>query len=173
MNQLLTIDNNKQTANFLIDILAVGREKTVVFDLDGVLLNAGHRIKLNKDGSMDLDQYRVDSTRDNVLKDKNLPLIELVTALNDLGVDYHVATARVLCAASQELLRQRNINPVKTLSRDGEPDRRKDWRLKADKLIESFSPDQLAGMVLIDDCLQNCNMALSLGMMALHVKTSY
>lgn len=141
-----------------------------VFDLDGVLLDASHRIKLHKDGSLDLDQYRADSTLENILRDKNLPLMEVIHTLNMIGRPYHVATARVLCEGSKTLLKQRHIKPVKTISRQGETDHRKDWRLKLDGVHEQFDPSEFKRIMLLDDCPDNCDAFINaLGAWAINI----
>ena len=171
-NQIL--HNTADQANLIIKHLEQNPNVIPVWDLDGVLLNASHRIKLHADGSLDLDQYRLDSTRDNVLKDRCLPLMGVISHLNTIGRVYHVATARVLCAYSKELLEQRSIKPAKIISRQGEGDSRKDWILKVQGVQEQFDPKDFNKIMLIDDCPSNCDAFVNaLGAWAINVKTDY
>lgn len=162
--------NTTHSAARIINHLDDNPNLIPVFDLDGVLLNAEHRITLNGDGSLDLHKYRLDSTIDNIMQDKNLPLMSVVHALNYQKRPYHVATARVLCEGSQQLLKVRGVHPQKVISRNGESDRRKDWDLKVAGIQANFKPEQFKDILLIDDCPSNCDAFINaLGAMAINV----
>lgn len=165
----MQILNTRQQANRIIDHLEANPHITPIFDLDCVLLDASHRITLKPDGSLDLEHYRANTTRPNVMRDQNLPLMRVVHYLNAIGRDYHVATARVLCEHSQALLQARQIKPVVTISRNGEDDRRKDWDLKTTGIAEHFTPEQYGGLMLLDDCKGNISAFRKLGIMAIEV----
>lgn len=161
--------NTNQSANAVIRHIMSNPKIIPLFDLDGVLLNAEHRIKLHPDGSLDLDQYRKDSTLANIMQDKNLPLMAVIHHLNEYSRPYHVATARVLCEGSQALLKHRSILPVKAISR-GVDDSRKDWDLKVAGVQEQFKPEQFKHIMLIDDCPSNCDAFINaLGAWAINV----
>lgn len=164
-----TILNTSHHASELLKHLQANKHVIPVFDLDGVLLDASHRITLNPDGSLDLDKYRQDTTAANVMMDKNLPLMAVIHALNEVGRDYHVATARVLCTHSQRLLKSRCIFPNKIISR-GENDTRKDWLLKITGIQAEFSQRYFKDILLIDDCPDNCDAFINaLGAWAVNV----
>lgn len=169
MQNNLKVLNTIQTANALTAHILSNPKIIPVFDLDGVLLDASHRISLNQDGSLNLDKYRQDSTLNNILQDKNLPLMATIHALNEAGRAYHVATARVLCKGSKTLLKQRGINPAIAISR-GETDSRKDWDLKVRGVQDAFKPEQFKKIMLIDDCPSNCDAFVNaLGAWAINV----
>ena len=162
--------NTLQSAKRISDHILANPKILPVLDLDAVLLDAGHRITLNPDGSLDLNTYRKESTYDNIMRDKCLPLMGVVRALNAANRPYYVATARVLCEGSQALLQQRNITPVLAISRQGEKDHRKDWDLKVCGIQEHFSPDQFRKILLIDDCVSNCDAFINaLGAWAINI----
>lgn len=155
----------------------------VVFDLDGVLLDARHRQKVwsqedaqaglcepNQVGALDLNHYIANCKPELIHLDEALPLMSMVEYLNRRSITYHVATARVLCSDNMDLLARKAISAQQFLCRDGDHDRRRDCDLKRDKLIHAFGRDYLRGMALVDDCLANCEMADSLGMLAFHVE---
>lgn len=169
MSNILLIKNHVKQANALADALLVS-DKTPVFDLDGVLLDASHRIKLHADGSLDLEHYRSNTTAEQVMRDKDLPLMLAIQKLNVAGKRYHVATARVLCDNTLNLLTSRGILPAIALGREGENDNRRDCELKAQRLASTFTPQQLTNMLLIDDHLPNCQAAIGLGMLAIQVE---
>lgn len=168
------IDNTQAHANGVIQIAKDYPNAHFVFDIDGVLLSAAHRInwKACPAGGapiFDLEQYRKDTTAEKVAQDKSLPLLDVVHALNFLGREYSVCTARVYCEHTQILLANRGIRPIHVMSRDGDNDTRRDSELKHTKLMATFTPNQLRGAILIDDVVSNCEVALSLGMGAIHV----
>src|SRR5690606_34930757 len=119
------IQNTAEKAAHLAQALLADSSIIPVFDLDGVLLDASHRIKLHADGSLDLDHYRANTTASLVAQDKSLPLLAVVHALNQAGRPYYVATARVLCEHTQALLRDRAITPAFAFGRMGDTDRRR------------------------------------------------
>lgn len=161
--------NTHMSAQALITHIMAHPKVLPVFDLDGVLLNAEHRINLHPDGSLDLDQYRKDSTLANIMQDKNLPLMAVIHHLNEFKRPYHVATARVLCEGSQALLKQRGILPVGAISR-GVTDYRKDWDLKVSGVQAMFEPEQFKRIMLIDDCPSNCDAFINaLGAWAINI----
>jgi len=178
------VKNTEQNARAIFQRI-VRSNTTPVIDLDEVLFCAKHRQTLySKDdvwrgkcgpdqvGQLDLDKYRSKTTRDLVMRDKNLPLLGLVTLLNDAGIDYHVATARVGCTHTLELLKSRGVRPRVLICREGEHDSRKDNVLKADGIRKHFPPCLRSRMILIDDNLSNCNTLRDLGMQVLQITAS-
>lgn len=166
-----TLVNSTQTAYELINHI-VETGITPVFDMDGVFIDATHRQICNPDGSLNLEKYREMSTAEHISKDKELPLILALQVLADLGIEYHICTARVLCENTRQWLADRDIKATVYMGRDGENDARRDYQLKAEKLQQNFSREQLLNMVLIDDNVKNCEAAKSIGMAAINVPFS-
>lgn len=166
---MIELINTEQAARFLIKELKKADDIVPVFDLDGVIFDASHRIPLNADGSINLEKYRVNSTLENIMADKLLPLAAVLQFCNLTARPYHVATARVVCAGTQLLFDKYNIKPQKIISRQGEEDTREDWLLKTDGFLNCFDPLELKTLALIDDNLHNVSAALLLGLKAVKV----
>jgi hypothetical protein len=167
------IENSRFAASVLIDKLANNPKIQPIFDLDGVLLDASHRCKFKSCGALDLDDYRKNTTAENVSQDRDLPLLAVVHWLNKIGRVYHVATARVPCEHTRNRLKASQITPLILMGRDGDQDRRGDAVLKAEKIVKSFRPFELVDLILIDDLESNCEAARSLGLGSVHVLTEY
>ncbi len=163
----------KNEAASVAKLLTVILEKglTPVFDLDGVLLDASHRQACNPDGTLNLEQYIKDAYYENVMDDKSLPLIGLVGALNNLGMEYHIATARPLCQGTKDKLKRYDVNYSKAIHRGGRDsgDNRRDSVLKVEGLKEQFTPEQHKTMMLIDDNLVNLNAVSQLGLATAYI----
>lgn len=169
----MKIENNRIAASLLIHKLASNPQITPIFDLDGVLLSAEHRIKLLPCGALDLDHYRENTTAQQVAQDRDLPLIDVVHWLNRAGRVYHVATARIPCEYTRQRLKASQINPLILMGRDGHTDRRGDAILKAECIAANFKPWEFDGLILIDDLESNCEAARSLGLGSVHVLTDH
>ena len=151
-----------------------------IWDIDHVLLNADHRIKLfdqndvdnglvNADqiGALDLDHYRANTVADQVQMDKNLPMLEAVHMLNRNNIQYLVSTARVICEHTRALLADREIKPALLMARHGDTDSRRDHVLKVDNIRSHYS--DFSNLLLIDDNLGNCQAFRNLGANATQV----
>jgi hypothetical protein len=167
---ILNLPNTDQAAKELASAIINDPTVIPVWDLDGVLLSADQRIKLRPDGSLDLDHYRANTTRDQVMQDRSLPLLAVVHELNRVGRPYYVATARVLCENTRALLLDRQILPALALGRDGDSDTRKDADLKRQKLEAVFPVNYLKRLLLIDDHRPNCEAVAMLGGKAINVE---
>jgi hypothetical protein len=165
---MLTIYNTESGAKELCQFIS--REKvTPIFDIDGVIADASHRISLNPDGSLDLEHYRSNTTAEQVAKDKTLPIYGAVNFCNVSGIGYSIATARVLCKHSFNWLFNKRINPFIAWCRDGESDKRKDYVLKTDHFKADIPEYLRSNYCLIDDNLDNCIAAKEMGLKAVHV----
>jgi hypothetical protein len=153
-----------------------------VIDLDEVIFCAKQRQRLysqsdvdakkchaDRIGQLDLDHYLAHSKGHLIAQDKNLPLIGLVHALNELGIEYHVATARVICLHSEKLLKDRKVLPKLIMSRGADGDYRKDDVLKVDHMRLNFCATTRRNLLLIDDNVANCKAYEREGASALHV----
>lgn len=68
-----------------------------VYDIDGVLVDTSHRYRNKPDGTIDLDYWLQNRTRENIARDKLLPLIKKYR--RDLA-DPHIYV--ILCTARQD-----------------------------------------------------------------------
>lgn len=165
---MITLHNTFENAVDLVD--AIKKDRIIpVFDLDGVIIDATHRQILKADGSLDLDQYRANSTPILIDQDKALPFAISANTLTSAKIPFFVCTARVMCRSSIKWLSKRGIMPHMIFSRDGENDNRRDHILKRDHLTANFSKKQLERSFLIDDNESNLLMANAIGMQAIHV----
>lgn len=165
----MIIENNSHAASLLKHWLAMRPEIVPVFDLDGVILDATHRIDLLPCGALDLAKYRENTTAEKVAQDKDLPLVQVVHWLNTVGRPYHVATARVICEHTQARLQASAIRPVLAMGRNGHDDRRGDALLKVSHFLEKLPPEQLGRHCLIDDLESNTIAAQNIGMLSVRV----
>lgn len=167
---ILQLPNTEQAASELAAAIIADPSVIPVWDLDGVLLDASHRIKLHPDGALDLEHYRANTTADQVAQDRSLPFLAVVHELNRAGRAYYVATARVLCEHTRALLDARGIAPALAFGRDGDTDTRKDADLKRQKLAAVFTEQQRKRLLLIDDHYPNCLAVSELGGKAINVE---
>ncbi len=163
-----TLQNTKLSARKLATSL-IQSGTVPVFDADGVFLDATHRQICNPDGSLNLDKYREMSTREYVMKDKALPLIEAIHILQKNEVAFHICTARVACENTLALLESLNVKPKSIMARRDDNDSRRDYILKTDHLKSKFSDSERANMVLIDDNMANCEAVQKINMQAINV----
>lgn len=163
---MLTFENTSSAALDILQIILSG-EFTPVFDLDGVAIDARHRQAVHVDGSLNLPEYIKNATPENIARDSPLPILYAMQILSKAGVDFHVCTARTLCKGTVNWLHRHGVFPKQVLGRkDG--DTRKDFLLKKDLLLSHFKP-QLSHVLLIDDNLDNCNMAHSIGCSSIRI----
>lgn len=167
------INNNRFGVAMLQRQLARLPALVPVFDLDGVLLDASHRITLKPCGALDLDKYRKDTTAENIQLDRDLPMVDLVHWLNQQKRPYYVATARVACEHTRARLEASYIRPAGIMARLGHDDRRGDAVLKADHFMAGFTDRERERLILLDDLRSNCEAALGCGMLAHQIITEY
>lgn len=169
----MKINNGNASASLLIKMLSERPSLIPVWDLDGVLVDASHRIRLKPCGALDLDHYRQNTTAEQVALDQSLPLLRVVHWLNEQQRPYYVATARVACEHTRNMLNSKQIKPLGIMARLGHEDRRGDAVLKADHFMAGFTPEQRASLILIDDLPSNCEGARACGMLSVQVVTDY
>jgi hypothetical protein len=165
---MITLKNDLSAAKQLAASILISNV-IPVFDMDGVFTDASHRQICNPDGTLNLEKYRTSSTAEKIAQDKQLPMIETLRILQNYKRQYVVCTARVMCASTKKWMQDHNVKPAFVLSRDGEEDHRRDSVLKEMKLTSTFTAQQRKQMLLIDDNMQNCKVALNIGMHAIHV----
>ena len=89
-----------------------------VFDLDGTVIDSSHRQITNKDGTLNLDLWRHNSTRSKIFKDKLLPLGEfmrMLVATKDQIV--WICTARELSKDDLEFLDKKGFEKKRGYSK--------------------------------------------------------
>jgi hypothetical protein len=178
---MIHIQNHISSIAPILDFILQTKSVPVI-DLDEVLFCAKKRQRLydqsdvenkrchvDRIGQLDLDHYRAHSNAELIAQDKNLPLIGLVHSLNNLGIEYHVATARVICIHSEKLLLDRRVTPRLLMSRGAVDDYRKDDVLKVDHMKINFCLSERSNLLLIDDNVFNCKAYEREGASALHI----
>jgi hypothetical protein len=98
-----------------------------IFDLDDTVIDSSHRATLKAENGqvvLDLDAWRRDSTRENIFKDKLLPL---ATFMRECIQAEHtfvwVCTARNMQQADHDFLAENGLTPNLVLSRHLDDDR--------------------------------------------------
>ena len=66
----------------------------MIFDLDATIVDSSHRTPNNPDGTLDLNAYFLNKTRQNIFKDKLLPLAYKMKEMYNSGY-FHI----VICTA--------------------------------------------------------------------------
>lgn len=166
---MLQLDNCNDNVAELLNTIHSYR---LFVDLDGVCIDATHRQILKPDGSLDLAKYRENSTAAKIRKDKPLPFLQgLQWAVNrDHFHGVSICTARVMCTYTRRWLDKRGALPSDIISRQGDRDIRRDHVLKHAGITERVTTKaKLRRSVLIDDNMNNIEMAHELGMLAIHV----
>jgi len=139
-----------------------------IFDLDHTVIDSSHRQITRADGSLDLDHWIENCTRQKIFADKLLPLARLMRSAYSQGHDVIVCTARVLSAHDYAYLAHHDLKAHAILSRPmGCADA--DDVLKKNLLFKHFKNQPLARWtrqaVFYDDNLGVLEMAKKLGIM--------
>lgn len=143
-----------------------------IFDLDHTIIDSSHRQSYLADGSLDLVQWRENSTAEKVAQDTLLPLASAWLSLVDnLNVRIIVCTARVMARADYRFLNEHGLWGDYLLSRP-EGDISGDAELKI-RLLNEFVESQgiswkrfIQGAVMFDD---NQNVIKALKSIGLNV----
>jgi hypothetical protein len=137
-----------------------------IFDLDHTVIDSSHRQLTRADGSLDLDHWRVNCTRQKIFADKLLPLARLMRSAYASGHTVIVCTARVLSGWDYAYLNAHNLKAHAILSRP-EGCTTGDADLKRELLFSHFRGQPLArwarNAVFYDDNLGVLEMAKKLG----------
>ena len=139
-----------------------------IFDLDHTVIDSSHRQITRADGSLDLDHWIENCTRQKIFADSLLPLARLMRSAYSQGHDVIVCTARVLSAHDYAYLAHHDLKAHAILSRPmGCADA--DDVLKKNLLFKHFKNQPLArwtrNAVFYDDNLGVLEMAKNLGIM--------
>jgi FMN phosphatase YigB (HAD superfamily) len=88
-----------------------------IFDLDHTVIDSSHRQLTRADGSLDLDHWIENCTREKIYADKLLPLARLMRSAYSQGHQVIVCTARVLSVHDHAFLADHNLRAHAILSR--------------------------------------------------------
>jgi len=105
-----------------------------IFDLDHTVIDSSHRQLTREDGSLDLDAWRENCTREKIFADRLLPLARIMRKL--IADDNHqvaICTARVLSSYDYDFLIDRGLSCDAIMSR-AEGDNRRDDEMKFSKI---------------------------------------
>lgn len=142
-----------------------------IFDLDHTVIDSSHRQLTRADGTLDLDNWIANCTREKIMQDKLLPLARLMRSAYNQGHHVIICTARVLSAHDHGFLAYHNLRADYILSR-GHSDQRGDAEMKRDLLINYFSAKNIPlarwtrNAVFYDDNQAVLAMAQDLGITA-------
>jgi len=88
-----------------------------ISDLDHTVIDSSHRQITRADGSLDLDHWIENCTREKIYQDKLLPLARLMRSAYSQGHQVIVCTARVLSVWDHAFLADHNLRAHAILSR--------------------------------------------------------
>ena len=108
-----------------------------IFDLDHTVIDSSHRQITRADGSLDLDAWRRNNTRANIMRDTLLPLAAQWRLADKKGATIIICTARVMGPHDYEFLRANGLRWDACLSRR-EGDATPDADLK-EKMIRQYA----------------------------------
>ena len=108
-----------------------------IFDLDHTVIDSSHRQLTRADGTLDLDNWIENCTREKINQDKILPLADLMRSAYSNGHNVIVCTARVLGVWDRVFLADNDLKAHAILSRVI-GDNRGDAEMKRDLLIKHF-----------------------------------
>ena len=91
--------------------------RIVIYDLDGTIIDSTHRIKLHKNGSLDLIHWKQNSTKEQIFKDNLLPLYWQLVSDYKSGNYVVLCTARELGKYDYEYIHSMGIYYDKIISR--------------------------------------------------------
>jgi phosphoglycolate phosphatase-like HAD superfamily hydrolase len=107
-----------------------------IFDLDGTIVNSDHRKLTSNDGSINLNHWRENCTREKIFADTLLPLADHWKAVQGIRDNFIiVCTARVMSEADFDFLQSHGLKWEFMISRT-EGDSRGDAMMKFCKLYE-------------------------------------
>ena len=124
---------------------------TAIFDLDHTVICSKHRQLTKPDGSLCLESWRENSTRDKIFQDSLLPLAGWMRRGYNKGVEIIICTARVVSEHDLDFLDHKRLKYHHILSRDGFTDDRPDAILKVTKLAPFFYTRNKRDAVMFDD----------------------
>jgi len=106
-----------------------------IFDLDHTVIDSSHRQLTLANGSLDLDHWIANNTREKILADSLLPLADHWREAKAKGAEIVICTARVMGEHDLEFLRDNGLEYDALLSRplgNNSPDYLLKWSLLHD-----------------------------------------
>ena len=91
--------------------------RIVIYDLDGTIIDSSHRIKLHDNGSLNLEHWKQNCTREQIFKDDLLPLYWQLVSDYKQGHFIILCTARELNKYDMEYIHSMGIYYDKIISR--------------------------------------------------------
>ena len=108
-----------------------------IFDLDHTVVDSSHRQLTSVDGSLDLQNWIANCTKEKILADKVLPIAKIMRSAYRNGHTVIICTARVLSVWDHVFLADNNLRSHAILSR-AKGDDRLDHEMKRDLLLKHF-----------------------------------
>jgi len=108
-------------------------KRVVVFDLDETVIDSSHRVPNNPDGTLNLPLYLKMKCRKLVMRDRLLPLINIMRSLCRKDNYIVICTAREMASYDYEFLLRHGIHAHKIFNRSacGKDRKTKDAVLKS------------------------------------------
>ena len=143
--------------------------KFVIFDLDATVIDSSHRQICKPDGSLDLAEWKRNSTYPKVMADRLLPLANHWNRIQKMkNVFIAICTARVMSGADLDYLRIKGLKANEIMSRS-ETDHRPDAIMKKAKILaflREHKITKLSNVTFYDDNKNVLEMLLDLGINA-------
>ncbi len=143
--------------------------KYVIFDLDATVIDSSHRQICKPDGSLDLAEWKRNSTYPKVMADKLLPLANHWNRIQKMkNVFIAICTARVMSGADLDYLRIKGLKADEIMSRS-ETDHRPDAIMKKAKILAFLREHKItkwSNVTFYDDNKTVLQMLIDLGINA-------
>tara|TARA_Y100000310_G_C20464340_1_gene706887 strand:- start:13 stop:483 length:471 start_codon:yes stop_codon:yes gene_type:complete len=143
--------------------------KFVIFDLDATVIDSSHRQICKPDGSLDLAEWKRNSTYPKVMADKLLPLANHWNRIQKMkNVFIAICTARVMSSADLDYLNFKGLRADEIMSRS-ETDHRPDAIMKKAKILAFLREHKItkwSSVTFYDDNKTVLQMLLDLGINA-------
>jgi len=132
--------------------------KIFIFDFDGTIIDSSHRALSHEDGSINLDHWVENCTKEKIFQDQLMPLYEYARRLSEKGFYCCGCTARALTKHDWEFFFMCNLDKIfKNIYFRPTGCETKDSELKAKQLRHFFNFKQFKDRekVFIDDNKDN------------------
>lgn len=154
--------------NDLISFLspAFTKKILVIWDLDGTLIDASHRVRFDEKGNFDLDYWVSHSVPSEIAQDKLLPLSSIFYGFSKTGFTQILLTARIMSDADFAYLRKHNLTFDMILHRETSKDL--DEVLKSKQVQDFLAENDLIPFMAFDDKQENLEVFDKLGFRTIH-----
>jgi FMN phosphatase YigB (HAD superfamily) len=130
-------------------------KRVMIFDLDETLINSKHRTPNRADGTLDLDGYFRNKTRENIMRDTLLPLASVFKTLDRSENYVVICTARAMNQDDFDYLDAHGLRYHAIMRRplDGSENSTPDGALKLRKIKRLMNLRQFRGLpvTMFDD----------------------